>query len=812
MSQNMTLKLVNPALKRNEIQTGLRDGNALNVELTNKSGFDTAFVGGEDGADLLVRIPTTILDAKAAASIAVAEPWTLCGIEAPTGGTGDSAGGDAIVLKLTPPPSPGIAFAANDTVEIPLSHVAPTAKGSATVQASYDFADLGLKMVATDQLNVLGPVSPDRRTLIGPDAALLYGLRVNGGPPENPVIKSVTPVTRADAVQNRLQLNFVFQAQPTGDQDDASLGRLVNGWDQLNPPTFRVWFPYFNATSSLPAPLTLTDDAKETDPTYNAFTSAWNIKLSLSSTDPDITSNDWWTVTRDPRSLSPSWRVQPTPANTYLFTGAKTDSPGPFLDLYLSHVYTGLGIDPSQPETLIYLETYDFPGFNDRLIQRPLYKEDSIDIMSFSGRIDLAAGLTTLELSWQTTGKVDYCLVSGFSERQGAQSDGAFRKKIDLTTRLASGYTLTAVGNDKIAKVYRSVPVQWTEGPHRSTLALNYPSALAVAPDGETLFVAGNNVVNVMNPKTLLGQKVLNIENALVRNVVASPDGTRLFVAAQTTTGSDSFVAAYTVELQPIDAPQMNPGVNSAAEIYPMAVSADSAQLALTVATPPGDEAPRIVGYDTSTLKPDPKDASPAEIATLRPMGVTFRGDQLLYPDKGGLGVLDRTTFKPVQGSPVSLGSGSVTAYTPGPMALSPDGKSLATLARGMIGGARAFVLCLVDMENMKLRQRVQVEVGYGFAPPVPTTWAGFSNDGKLLFVFGTDYSTAPPNLQQTIFKVYDPDTLKEVPWTVSPSAAYGDAAMAPDGSRIYLTSVDTGGSLSGHLMELVPQIGPASD
>src|SRR5262249_41684643 len=157
------------------------------------------------------------------------------------------------------------------------------------------------------------------------------------------------------------------------------------------------------------------------------------------------------------------------------------------------------------------------------------------------------------------------------------------------------------------------------------------------------------------------------------------------------------------------------------------------------------------------------------------------------YPDQNGLGVLNRTTFAPLPGSPVSLKSTDNVPYTPGPLAVSPDGKTVATLALGLISNNRVFILCLVDIPSMTLTKRVQVFTGYANAPSTSTTGISFSLDGQYLFVFGTDFSKTPPAINNTIFSVFDATSLQELPWSPVPvSKFYGDFVMAPDGSRLY--------------------------
>ena len=87
MAQQFTLSLINPAItssaSKNEIYYEQTGGNALELKLTNKSGFDTAFVSGGTSGDLLIKIPKAIIDATATKAITVAGPWVTDGIYTP---------------------------------------------------------------------------------------------------------------------------------------------------------------------------------------------------------------------------------------------------------------------------------------------------------------------------------------------------------------------------------------------------------------------------------------------------------------------------------------------------------------------------------------------------------------------------------------------------------------------------------------------------------------------------------------------------------------------------------------------------------
>lgn len=814
MAQQFTLTLVNPAISKsnaqNEIYTGLTGGNKLDVIVTNNSGFDTEF-GGSSTGDLLVKFPQNIIDADSLKAVTVASPWTTDGMFTPDNDPDPQDNKDYFVLKLKPPTSQAVPFTAGGSVTVSLADLSPTQKGNATVFAAYTFTDLGLTMDVSSQLTVLASNKPDYKPLIGDNNALRFTLKVNDGPATNPIVVTQTPVTSKNAAENTLHLNLDFQDQnlPKGTDGSQTLGQLVPSWNPEKPPTFRIQFPYFNAQSQYPAPMDLTDTVAAGQPNYNQYTSAWNISLSLSQQNPNILQNDWWTISLDTKSPVPSWLVQPTQANKYLFTGTTSgpNASGPFLDLFFSHIYSALPIDPTRPETILYLETYDFPGFNDRLQQQPLFKEPSVQITEFYGQIAMSGGVTTLILSWETNAA--FCLVSGDSTQQGASSQGAYTKTIGLSNKLMSTYTLTAHGQDGVSKIEKTIGVQWMQGTSMSTTSFQFPTAIDVSPDGNSVYVAGNGALNVLSASTLLESAgPLSLPNqASVRNVIATPDGSKLFLAVFPFSGG-GLIQAYTSTLNPLPISAANPGLNSSPNLYPMALSDDGSQLVISAPFPPGQDAQFIAGYSSSSLALLPAQGAPAMLPTLRPIGLAIQGNNLYYPDKNGLGILNRTTFTPLPGSPVSLKSNDNVSYTPGPLAVSPDGNSVATLALGFIGDQRVFILCLVDIPSMTLKKRVQVYTGFANAPMASTTGMTYSLDGKYLFVFGTDYSKTPPAIFDTVFSVLDATSLQEFPWSPLPvSKFYGDFVMAPDGSRIYVSTLDTGMASSGSVVELIPYL-----
>lgn len=824
MADTFTLELVNPAISgepRNVIETDVEGGNKLNLELTNNFGFDLTFGGDSNNTALLVKISKNVIDDKNFGLITAAAPWTTDGFYTPDQDPDSQDNKNYYVLKLKPP-SAGIVFKDGSSVTIGLENLFPTVKGNATVFAEYVF-DV-VTMNPTQQLAVLGSDKPGYKPLIGDNNALRFTLLVNDGGNTNPIVVTQMPVTDENAAENKLHLNFDFQDinMPTVNDEwltleqPKTLGQLVPGWDDKNPPTFRIQFPYFNAQSQFPAPFDLTDDLKPGEANYNAYTSAWNIKLSLDQDNPNIVSNNWWTIKLDPESPSPSWLIQPTPANKYLFTGT-TSGPtgsGPFLDLFFSHVYSALPIDSSHPETFISLETYNFPGFNDSLSNPPLFKEQSVEITSFTGAVNFIAGGTAqLVLNWETKHAVK-CFVSGDSNQQNPNTkDGAYTRNINVTQPLMSTYTLKAVGKNDVSVIRKTINVQWKQSDSPLSASFSYPTGMDISPDGTKVYLVCISdpqfpaQLIALDSKTLVNtnQSITLPDGISVKNVKASADGSALFLAGLPDTANTGFLYGYTTAANPSSLPgsPASPGFNASVNLYPLAISDDSAQV--IVSAPFADTASFIASYNVSDLTPS--SGSPALVPKLGPIGLAVHGNNIFYPTADGLGIMDRTTLTPVSGSPVSLKSNDNIRYTPGPLAVSPDGKTVTTLAQGYIDTKRAFILCQVDIASKSLKKRVQVYNGYQNAFWTPTTDLNYSRDGKYIFVFGINFTKSPPDHQETLFSVFDSASLQEVSWSpVAVTRFFVDMVMAPDGSRIYVSTLDSGsGKTTGKVMEMIP-------
>lgn len=216
-----------------------------------------------------------------------------------------------------------------------------------------------------------------------------------------------------------------------------------------------------------------------------------------------------------------------------------------------------------------------------------------------------------------------------------------------------------------------------------------------------------------------------------------------------------------------------------------------------------------MAAYSASNMTALPSSPFVGTDHSVRGIGLALneKFNHLYYPDALGLGVLDATTFEPIVNTPVSINSSPTISYYPGPIAVSPDGKTVVTLGLGYKGTDRIFVLCSIDVASLSLKKPpVQVSVGYSNAQFVVSTGVIFSYDGKYVFVFGTDYSENNTTHNTTIMNVYNPDNLSEISWSpITVSRFYGSMVASPDGSRLYANTLETSTSMQGSVRQLVP-------
>lgn len=844
MAQQFTLKLHNPDIDKNPndlIYMGLNDGNKLNLEITNNSGFDLQFDAQE--RELLVKFSKEVLDESSAKGITVKSPWATNGIYTPEDDPNPADQKKYYVLRLKLADAAStVAFPDKGTLTIALAAIKPIATGTATLKLYHDFED-DIRMDAANQLSILASGN-NKKTLIGPNQSLGYRIMVNDSNDTNPIVATATnvPVTSDNAAENTIHLNFFFQ-NPETTESQGNMGQLVPSWDPNHPPTFKLRFPYFNGDSPDPAYADLTNDFKVGEPNYNTYTSAWNILLSLDSKNPNVTTNDWWKITAPTLgSSSPYWLIQPTPANKYLFTG--TYGPGPFLDLYFSHIYSNLPVSSNSPETQIILESLQFPGFNDNVWPKPLFKEDSVQILSFGGNIQYTPSSgTVLTLTWETK-NADHCFIKGDATQQGSKASGKdYTKAINNANPLSSAYTITAYDKQGVSKISRTINVKWKADDAKVfpiSQSFQMPTAIDISPSADKVYVAGgikdakgSIVISILDGQTLVASPnpILLPNDEQPKNVGASADNTKIMVAALSLTGDEGKVYGFSTSNPPslIPGSPLTTNTNSLPNLYEMCISEDSSTLFLSA---PYTSVPTFIeAIDTGSIKPKPTTGNPANIKGLGPIGLSSKGNNLFCPiidgdtTSGGLGILNSKTLAPIAGSPISLRSDPKgVKYTAGPLLVSQDGNTVTTIAQGYDVAnnyATVFILCQVDIPSMKLSRRIQIFNGYPNSAPTPTTNLLYSDDEKYIFIFGLNFSKEAKNNDETLVSVYDASSLKELSW--SPIATpLSDTSktfvvnmkMAPNGARIYALTLDSSTSevSSGAVRAFIPYLEASSN
>ena len=490
MSANFTLALSNPAATgavKNIAYTGLSAGNTLDLVIGNHFGYNVTIGGSSTGKYLVVQISGNILDGTGASRLGVAAPWKVDSFSAPA-----KPGGNYTFNLL--PPAGGVDLPDKGTLQVALTDLLPSVKGNAQVIVSYELDAYGDDIQVAAPLVVLEQSNPQLPNLIGSEAPLRFSFSVNNAGATAPIQVSESPVTESNALENVLQLIFNFQ------QTDASVktggSGLVAKWDPAHPPQFRFFFPYFSPLNNSPAPIDLTDSYQSGNAAYNPITSAWNIRESLEAVNPNVGNNSFWQIRLDTNAPLPVWVVEPDASNLYLFTaaGSVPGGPGPLLNLFWSHLYSGLPIDPNNPETTLFVQWFNFPGYNDGIQVFPVLKEKPQPaprpvIKSFSGSLQRDSDGVKLMLNWETSDAVS-CFLSGDNDVLKPSTEGSpYERQITTAQPLRSEYTLTAVDSGGTYSAPCSIRLQWSVNENIPPGYWQNAVKIAVDSDANTLYV-----------------------------------------------------------------------------------------------------------------------------------------------------------------------------------------------------------------------------------------------------------------------------------------------------------------------------------
>ncbi len=782
MSANFTLSVSNPAVKsgeQNVAYTG--QANTLAVQIDNEFGSALTFGAGSTGTYLFIGVSQNVMDDAGAKLFTVDGPWTVASYDPPGGNTPIGQGNYVFYLK---PPAAGVQLPEGKSVPVTLTNVQPFATGVGQIAAYYDFDG-----ISSDALNATTPLSvfsPSKGADLFGEEALAFSYSVNGGGDSNPIMVSATPVTQQNAVDNTIHLNFVFQgAQPfaiSGGKDGSS--GLIPGWSGT-PPTFRVWFAYSGPNSGLPAPLDLTDCLQSTDPQYNPLTSAWNIPVSLNATDPNIRDNGYWRISLDSTvTAMPVWMIQPDTTNQHLFTATQTSpsEPGPFLDTFALNVVSALPIDQNEPQTLMYLQWNDFPGFSDGVAVYTLQKTP-LTISSFTVAVVRTHLNVELKAQWQTSG-----VSCEFSATSGSQNPtSTYTAPITAEAPLQSSYTLTAI-NGK-ASVSKTVSIQWQINTALTPVAIDSAVRVEVTPDGTQVLVlgsqSGNLGIQTFSPTTLALQPNAMVGTEVIDFAIA-PDNSAAYY-----NNMDGTIAGITVGAR---LPVPGSGTNDAAGStppFPLGLSPDSTKVVMSTSQSTWESGGHTYTFGANQLvvlnSGNLTNITGSPFALQYPTIAMVVGPQTgrCYLGQEYISVLDGTTYQPVQNSPINA-EGTLL------LAISLDETSLYSVGLDLTN--KSFYLAKSDANSLQVTY--QMLNGYGpfllfeVFLGIPLAALSVSIDGGLLFFIGISMlSQEGDNPIVSRFSVYNTATMEEVNWSPLSFGAFVplDLAMSPDGTRLFV-------------------------
>jgi DNA-binding beta-propeller fold protein YncE len=355
-------------------------------------------------------------------------------------------------------------------------------------------------------------------------------------------------------------------------------------------------------------------------------------------------------------------------------------------------------------------------------------------ITLFTGELQVSGTTVILNLSWDTT-NADTCSLSGDPHPLASSSPaGGYQISPTLTSPLLNLYTLTAENSS---------------GQVSSQLAIQWGSCAA---------------------SVLVG--------TLPTGIAASPDNTRILIAADSTGNTPSTLTA-------LDPSTLEPLGNQPAIIscrpYSLAYSHDGSKILV------GTEDGNITILNTWNLQPY-NQPIPVGDRIIQGVAVSPDGARIYVTNwtGGAIIVFDAKTYAPI-GQPVSLPNiGSSTLpmlpYVYG-IAVSTDSSRVFVCYDYLLTSAGVYVYESTNDPANPL-QPVGSLAGVEGLP----TGVAVSPDGLLVFVAAQSTNT---------IQMFDASTLQPVGLAM-PSAygLYGIAA-SPDGSRIYVTGPDTNDPVS---------------
>ena len=353
-----------------------------------------------------------------------------------------------------------------------------------------------------------------------------------------------------------------------------------------------------------------------------------------------------------------------------------------------------------------------------------------------------------------------------------------------LTSQSEDGYGLAFAA--ETAALMSAPPVPTVHVPNQdtgvSTQTGNSPAGVVASPDGTRVYVAntGSNTVSVFNTAT--GQLIdtnPNVAGTQSISVGSSPsalaisaDGKRLYVA---NTGSNSVSVIDTITNKRIDANPSIFAVDIAVGSLPsaLAISADGKRLYVANT---GSNSVSVI--DTITNKRI--DANPSIFAVdiavgSSPSALAISGNRLYVANTGSnsVSVIDTTTNKRIDANPsifcVDIGVGS----SPSALAVSGTRLYVANTGNGTVS--------VIDTTNYKLVDTNPNIAGTQsfFVGSSPSSVA-VSPDGRLAYVALSSDMVAVIDTSSNVVSLAQIDAAAE-------SGAHA-LALSPDGARVYVT------------------------
>jgi YVTN family beta-propeller protein len=373
-----------------------------------------------------------------------------------------------------------------------------------------------------------------------------------------------------------------------------------------------------------------------------------------------------------------------------------------------------------------------------------------------------------LELNWATENAASVEIPSITTEALIPNPETPLLFTPSSTQPLPSSITLTAINQSfQTASTLVQGPFPQAAG---SPILVNYPSSVAVSPDGAHVFVANqaDGTLTVLDAGTLqpITGSPVSVGHQPI-SVAVSPDGARVFVANQ---ADNTLTVLETQTLRPISGSPVSVG-----------------QQPISVAVSPDGKRAFVANYDDNTLTVldggtlQPITGSPVSVGNYpRSVAVSPDGARVFVANEtdNTLTVLDGGMLQPITGSPVSVGN------QPKCVAVSPDGK-------------RVYVASFLDntltvLEAGTLRPIPESPVTVGNFP----LFVAVSPDGRRVFV-ANDIST---------LTILDAQTLRQMSGSpVSVGRAPLSVAVSPDGARVFVAN-----SADNTLTVLTPAFVPA--